>query len=270
MAMVLPTFQPQNPALNGYYLGWASCTAYAGAMAASFDRQVKMLCSGEAVRRRTGDTSGGTNLAQIDAALNSGWSVNLATYYRLPWATFQKFIDSGMGAILQGWYAPIADSQYDAGRGFRGNHAVFVPPNWAVMDPLADGRPGAYRYVGAPYPRSLLRSYAGKLNLATSGYRPLGDGLVYAAFTRDKVHQYRLHFEGGEAFWVYELGPDGRIKSRHARKFSKDAVVKCSIPSRYAWPGHGSRTLVRVMSGTALAGEFVAIPQGAVRLEVVP
>src|SRR5690348_1715439 len=56
MSFVRPSFQAQNPAINGYYLGWASCTCYAGAMAASYDRQVKQITTGEAVRRRTGDT----------------------------------------------------------------------------------------------------------------------------------------------------------------------------------------------------------------------
>jgi hypothetical protein len=265
-----PHFQAQNPAINGYALGWASCTAYSAAMAAAFDRQVPIVMSGESVRRRTGDTSGGLRLAQVDAALNSGWNINLSVYYRLPWATFAKLIDSGMGGILQGWYAPIADSRFDAGRGFRGNHAVFVPPDWAAMDPLADGRFGqAYRYKGEAYPKSLLRSFAGKLNLATSGYRALGDGYVYCAMTRDRVHSYRLRFRGG-AFWVYHIGPDGRIASRYARSFSKTTQADCTVPKSDAWPGHGNRTLVRVTSGTALKGDYIAVPQGTLELEVVP
>lgn len=270
MGIVFPTFQPQNPAINGYSLGWASCTAYSGAMAAAFERQVKVVMSGESLRRRTGDTSGGTNLAQIDNALVSGWSINLAVYYRLPWSTFQKFINSGMGGILQGWYAPIADSRFDAGNGFRGNHAIFVPPNWGVMDPLADGRrSGVYKYRGEPYPPSLLKNFAGKLNLSTSGYRPLGDGLVYCAMTRDKTHTYGVAFTGGGAFWVYRVGPDGRISGRYSKRFTKSTSASCTVAAWYQWPGHVGRSLVRMTTG-GLAGEYVAVPQDNARLVVIP
>lgn len=273
LMVLLPTFQPQNPAINGYYLGWSSCTSYSGAMAAAFHRQQPVIMSGEALRRKTGDTSGGTNLAQLDSALNSGWSINLDVTYRLPWSTFQKKIDGGAGAVLQGWYAPIADSRFDAGRGFRGNHAVFVPPTWGVMDPLADGRPGAYRYKKEPYPRTLLRTFAGRLNVASSGYRAVGDGLVYAAFTRDNTHTYALNFDGGERFWVYKVGPDGRIVSRSAHPaFSSSTSAACTPPQRRYWPGPNVyKTLAMVTAGgSSLHGDYIQVPQAAVHLEVVP
>lgn len=184
----LPVFAPQNPALNGYALGWLSCTAYSAQMAADFDTLGAKRPTGEQIRRLTGDTTGGLTLAQVDAALLEGWDVNLNTIYRLPWADFAKAIDAGKGAILQGSYAPIADSKFDAGRGFRGNHAVFVPPGWGVMDPLADGRYGqAYLYHGEAYPQTLLRAFAGQLDF---GSFRLGDGLVYCSLTRDRAKTY--------------------------------------------------------------------------------
>ena len=267
--MLLPTFQAQNPAINGYPLGWLSCTAYSGAMAASFDRQLKMATTGEAVRRATGDTSGGLTLAQVDAALNRIANVNLSVYYRLPWATFAKFIDSGMGGILQGGYAPIADSRFDAGRGFRGNHAIFVPPNWAAMDPLADGRYGqAYKYANEPYPRELLKRFAGRLDVDGQGHL-LGYGYVYAAMTKDNVHTYRVRYGG--RFWVYTVGPDGRISGRTARHFSDFSTSACTVPKSYAWPGHTNRTLVRVTNPkSSLNGQYLAVPQSNVSLQVVP
>ena len=269
---ITPTFQPQNPAINGYSRGWQSCTCYAGAMAAAFDRQVKFLMSGEALRRKTGDTAGGTNLAQVDNALIAGWRVNLDVVYRMTWANFAKKINAGAGAVLQLWYAPIADSKFDAGNGFRANHAIFVPPTWRAMDPLADGRrSGVYKYHGEVYPQSLLRNAAGKLNLAVTGYRPLGTGLVYAAFTRDNVHTYALRFDGGERFWVYTLGSTGKITGRSTRRFTQDTSAPCSPPRRYDWPGIGTRTLAMVTKSTSsLYGEYVQVPQGAVHLEVFP
>lgn len=268
--MLLPTYQPQNPALNGYALGWASCTAYSGAMAASFDRQVKMATTGEAVRRATGDTSGGLTLAQVDAALNKIANVNLSVYYRLPWATFARLIDSGMGGILQGGYAPIADSRFDAGRGFRGNHAVFVPPNWAVMDPLADGRYGqAYKYRNEPYPKDLLKRFAGRLDIDGQGHR-LGYGYVYAATTRDKVNSYRIRINGDGRFWVYNVS-NGVITGRVAKMFTSDWASACTAPRSYRWPGHPSKTLVRVTNAnSSMNGRYVGLPQYHVKLEVLP
>ena len=278
---VYPTFQPQNPAKSGYYLGWSSCTCFAGAMAAAFDRQVKFVMSGGSVRQRTGDTQGGTTLAQVDSALNSGWHIDLSLHYGLSWASFAKLINSGMAGVLQGWYAPIADSRFDAGNGFRGNHAVLVLPGWVVMDPLADGRyPGVYRYHGEAYPQSLLRSFAGKLNLSTTGYRPLGEGLVYAGMTHDRVHDYKIQFTGG-AFWVYVLGADGKHAGRKAHRFSGPTSASCTPPrwvaggsiskppTGYKDSGDTGKSMVLMTTG-GLRGQWVAVPQSTLHLEVIP
>lgn len=262
--MILPTFQAQNPAISGYSLGWLSCTAFSAAMAAQFDRQA-FVCTGAQVRQRTGDTTGGLTLAQVDSALTLGWGVELSTVYRYPWADFAKRINAGQGAILQGWYGPIADSRFDAGRGFRGNHAIFVAPAWVGMDPLADGRYGeAYKYHGEAYPQSLLRAFAGQLNLGGSR---LGDGYVYASFTRDNVHTYALSFTGG-SFWVYRVA-NGVITGRYAKKFSGPTSAPCLLPRLTPWPGQGSRSLAYVTKG-ALEGEYVAVPQSNVQLKVIP
>jgi hypothetical protein len=183
---VTVTFQAQNPAISGFYLGWASCTSFSAAMAASFDQGVGLLVTGGLVRRWTGDTTGGTTLAQNDDALTAHTPVRLDVQYRLPWTDFVARINGGEGAVLQGWYEPIAATRYDAGGGFTGNHAVFVPPGWGVMDPLADGRrSGIYKYHGEAYPQALLRTFAGQLNIGSGRIVRLGAGLAYAAFTRN-------------------------------------------------------------------------------------
>lgn len=271
MSFVRPTFQPQNPAINGYYLGWASCTCYAGAMAASYERQVKKVIEGEDVRRRTGDVSGGTTLAQVDSAIRSLTGVDLDVHYRMSWTTFAAEVTRGRGAILQGWYGPIADSRFDAGNGFRDNHAVFVPPDWRVMDPLADGRyPSVYKYAAEPYPQSLLKQFAGKLNLDPTGYRALGFGYVYAALTKDRVSTWHLRFFARRDFFVYALGPDGRITGRSKHEgFTSDTSARCSVPIFYGWPGHSGRMLVRMLSG-GLAGQYVDPNQWATDLVEVP
>lgn len=274
-----PTFQPQNPAISGCRLGWQSCTCFAGAMAASYDLQKAKVVTGCSVRVATNDTVGGTNLAQVDTAVNKLTAADLSLHYGLPWATFAKFINAGMSGVLQGWYGPIADSRFDAGNGFRGNHAVLVLPGWVVMDPLADGRyPGVYKYHGEAYPQSLLRTYAGKLNISSTGYRALGDGLVYAGMTRDNVHDYHIRYINGGPFWYYVLGHDGKIAGRKAHKYTTTTGTTCTQPAWY--PGNsadpppsgfrdvdGGRSMVRITGG-GLKGYYVAVPQSQVRIEV--
>jgi hypothetical protein len=267
--MTLPTFQAQNPAISHYPLGWASCTAFAGAMAASYDKQVAEACTGGQVRTWTGDTIGGTNLAQIDDALRTHVGVDLDTRYRLPWASFAKAINDGRAAILQGGYSPIAASRFDAGGGFTGNHAITVFPGWIVMDPLADGRrAGIYKYHGEAYPQALLESFAGKLNLVAGRVSPLGQGYVYAAFTRDNVHTYHMSFLGG-SFFVFTVNSAGTVTGRRSMKFGAPTGAPCDPPRLHPWPGHSSVSAVRISKGL-LTGQYVGINQPAVRLDEIP
>jgi hypothetical protein len=201
-----PSFQAQNPAISGYPLGWESCTAFAGAMAIDYATLGAKRPTGGQVRTLTHDTVGGLTLAQIDEVALDDFEVNLNTIYRLPWTEYETRRQSGEGAVLQLWYGPIADSPFDAGRGFRGNHAVMDPPSAKTKDPLADGRYGeAYKYQGAVYPRAMLREAAGKLNLSISGYSALGAGLVYASFTRDNTLEYEAHVGHGVTYTRYTV-----------------------------------------------------------------
>lgn len=258
--MILPTFQAQSPAISGYSLGWLSCTAFSAAMAAQFDRQ-KFVCTGEQVRRLTGDTTGGLTLAQVDAALLEGWGVNLNTVYRLPWADFARAINAGKGAILQGGYGPIAESRFDAGRGFRGNHAIKVAPGWIGMDPLADGRYGeAYKYHAEPYPQSLLRAFAAKLNL---GDRLLGDGYVYASLTRDNVADYQVTIRplAGQTTRDYTryFVTSGRITG-HENRRTKGFQAPCSAPANLLTQSGNARvSLVQIRkAGSPYDGWWVS------------
>jgi hypothetical protein len=176
----LPKFQPQLNANDP--LGPLSCTAYATAMQIDAATLGTTVPTGKQVRAQTGDTTGGLNLAQADAAAQH-WNVDLDVRYRLPFADFIHRVEAlNEPAQLQGGYGPIADSPYDAGNGFRGNHDILVMPGRIVLDPLADGRyPDVYRYKGDAYPADLLERFAGRLNLGNGN--ELGFGLVYAAFS---------------------------------------------------------------------------------------
>ncbi len=160
-------------------------------------------------------------------------------------------IDAGRSAILQGGYAPIADSRFDAGRGFRGNHSVLVMPGFIVEDPLADGRYGqAYKYKGEAYPQSLMRIFAGRLQLDPNVDKLLGDGLCYAAFTRDNEPNFHVNVRAGD-YGVYRIGADGYITPAGARTAHTGGFSATSTaPRLYRWRGHTSQSLVRVLSGS--------------------
>lgn len=254
---ILPKFQAQNPAISGYSLGWASCTAFSAAMAASFEKQVPEIVSGGTLRGWTGDHIGGLNLAQIDSALNAHLSIDLDVRYRYTWQDFVTRVQRGAGAVLQGWYAPIAYSKFDAGNGFKGNHALFIPPNFAAMDPLADGRySNVYKYHGEVYPLNLLKEFAAKLNIGTSSYRDLGYGLVYAAFTHDQTKAWYVTIRpttAGETrdytryYLAATAGSPSRIITGAQRRSTKGFHVRCSAPIQVWNKGKTTkRSLVRI------------------------
>jgi hypothetical protein len=155
------------------------------------DRQAVRQLSSEPI---PDPSSPGLTLRQIDDAMNR-YGVDLEVQYRLPWDDFARKIDKGEGAVLQGATGPFVGTKYQATAGDI-NHGIFVPPGWGAMDPCADGRRNdVWKYDGSPYPKDLLRRFAGHLMLGSSGSR-LGIGYVYAAFTRDR-----------RSTWTWQHGP---------------------------------------------------------------
>jgi hypothetical protein len=256
VTFVRPLFQPQNPAINGYSLGWLSCTSYAYAMAAAFDRQVSKVMTGEALRRRTGDTVGGTTLAQNDLAAINGWNVDLDIRYRLPWEQVQEKRKRGHGFVLQGHGDAFNGTEFYCGASV--NHAIFVPPDNRAMDPSADGRrPGIYRYHAEPYPDLLLRKFAGRLilNLANPHVR-LGLGYAYLAFTRDRTaeHQAVIRPRAGmltREFTTYDVRnlPDGQRRiAGSTRRRTQGFAIPCTEPKRVTTAsGDASVSLVKLI-----------------------
>lgn len=257
----LPVFVKQ---LDGTTYAGLNCTAASAAMAADFHSLGHIRLSASQVRTWTGDTSGGTNLAQIDYALRTHVNIDLDTRYRLAWTEFTRRINAGEGAILQGWYAPIRATRFRGSDTFGGNHAIFVPPGWGAMDPLCDGRrTGIYKYHGEAYPQSLLREFAGRLNVGGSSYVSLGLGLVYAAFTRDNVAaapRYEVSIRPtppatSKAFFTYTL-TNGVITKR-TTNYTGGFSAACSASRLWRWPAQDrSEALVQITSGSR-AGKYV-------------
>lgn len=255
-----PVFQPQ---LDGSTLAGFNCTCASGAMAADDDSCGTKRPSSSQVRRWTGDITGGTTLAEVDDALRTHLGIDLDTRYRYPWADFVKRVNGGESAILQGWYEPIRTSRFSGDRNFGGNHAMLVTPGLVVMDPLADGRFGLYKYHGEAYPESLLRQFAGELNIGSGRIVRLGDGLCYASFTRDNEPNYRvvIHPEAGTpgypTFRYFNFFTvSGGVITARGQKRTGGFSATATAPRLYRWPGHSSQSLVQITSGF-LNGTFV-------------
>lgn len=192
-----PTFVKQ---LDGSRYAGLNCTCASGAMALDRWTLGQKRATGSYIRFLTGDTVGGTTLAQVRDAINRTWGHELDVEYNLAWDTFSDRIERGQGAILQGWAAVTRGTKWQGSETFGGNHAWFVNnrigDSFVVFDPLADGRRSGIAHSPLLIPASVVREYAGKLNIATSGYRALGLGKVYAAFTRDTEPHVHLHYGG--------------------------------------------------------------------------
>jgi hypothetical protein len=246
----LPAFQAQNPNISGDKYGWFDCLAFAAGMAGDFDTCGKTVLDGGFVRQLTDEpvpdpSAPGLNLRQIDDAMNR-YGVDLVTRYRLPWADFAHQIDKGEGAVLQGATGPFLGTKYQATDGDI-NHGIFVPPGWGAMDPCADGRrPGVWKYDGSPYPKDLLRRFAGHLQIAN--YR-LGVGYVYAAFTRDRRSTWTWS-HGPGSFYLFEANDLDR--TCHAVKKQLTGGTEphgCTPPRLYKGRDGTSKSLVRMLDG---------------------
>lgn len=188
---------------DGSPLAWLNCTCASGATALDRDTRGRDRTTGGKVRALTGDTIGGTNLDQVDAALRSGWPPQDHLDSRRMMA-FDDAVDevaSGRGAVVQiGYDGGFAGTKLDGSPGFTGNHAIYwnavrvargpdgvldyERSRAQVHDPLWDGRrPGIPSPLLRWIPLSTLRRACGRLELS-NGVR-VGTGRGYFGFTRD-------------------------------------------------------------------------------------
>lgn len=194
--------------LDGSRYAGLNCTCAAAAMALDRHTIGKRRATAARIRELTGDTSGGTNLAQVTNVLRSSYGVDMTVRYGAPIATFDQYLYDGHGAILQGASSATRGTRFQASETFGGNHAWWVneargwrlvngaqvPTDYLVYDPLADGRRSGIAQSPFWLPREYLLTFARRLVI--SGTTQLGYGKVYAAFTRDTEPHVHALFGG--------------------------------------------------------------------------
>lgn len=252
-----PGFQLRSGGSTGPY----DCTAWSASNAIDHATCGKKDPSGRTIRLLSTEPipnpySPGLNLPQVQQVARDDFGVYLDVRIggrAVTWTEYERRRKAGQGAIIQVGYGPIADSRYDAGRGFRGNHALFESVH-ATYDPLADGRaPSVFLHDGSVYDRELIKRAAGMLD--RGGGSRVGYGTVWAAFTRDVIPDYMARVPAGD-FWAYWM-EDGVIKTRRLRK-TGGFSASCTPPRSYRWPAKGrTATLVRLTSGSR-AGTYIS------------
>jgi len=244
--------------------GGVDCTAHSASNAIDHATCGAKDPGGRTIRLKSSEpvpdpNSPGLNLSQVATVAKNHYGVSLDIRIgsrKVPWAEYEKRRTSGQGAIIQVNYGPIADSKYDAGRGFRGGHAMFESAH-ATYDPLADGRAsGVFRHNGSVYDRDIIKKAAGSLIIASSsqGVVRVGNGFIWAAFTRDVIPAYHARVPAGD-FWAYWI-VDGKVKKRSPRN-TGGFSASCTPPDSMLWGGHNSVTLVKLLSGSR-AGMYIS------------
>lgn len=135
----------------------------------------------------TRDTAGGVHHGQTRSALRLLYGVDVVNHYSADFDEIVAHLEATRPISLSLWYRPIRDTANRRGSfTFYQNHEIFlggvdrargVFTN--VVDPLADGRQTGLYHGPGEYPISLIRSAAGQLNIASSGYGAVGYGRAY-------------------------------------------------------------------------------------------
>lgn len=251
--MCRPVHQDQGPADNcvigNKNLGWKSCTSYAGAIALDAATCGRIRVSGCTIRRKTGDTTGGLMLSQVETVIE-GYGVPVRRKTGSDYATaayLAERLAKKWPSITQGNAGALIGTIYQSTAGYV-NHAVatsgesqqwrtvnglYRPDYVLVDDPAADGR---LDFAKGPqwWTWSTYLSFAGALRpWGDDDGRVLGYGRAWAAFlTPDKPVGYTARVAPGSDYWRYELAGDYIVK-REKKHTAKGFSAIAEAPRSY-------------------------------------
>ncbi len=248
-------FQQQGPDTNciidGKALGWSSCTMYAGAMALDSTTGGAHRPSGCQLRKRSGDTVGGTTLRQLADSIMSMYGIFVETFTGsnvLAPSRVARYVRAGRKVVVQGGSGAMVGTPQQSTAGDV-NHAVAVldvrggtldePKEGLVYDPAADGRKRAYHVDQGPtwWPWSLIKKFLSWLRPNGAGSPRLGTGKAYTAVFPDSEPHVRLH--------------PGARKTHSFPDFTRADKPSVGV---YAAPTGDSKYLYGVKKDTALYG----------------
>ena len=81
--------------LDGSHFAGSNCTMASGATALDRHTLGRKLCTGAKMRAHSGDTSGGTNLDDLDRAWHVGHGEDLDSRRMMPWNDFIAKVTAG-------------------------------------------------------------------------------------------------------------------------------------------------------------------------------
>lgn len=270
--LVPPGFQLKAGGPTGGFdcTAWAASRVIAKSTCGSrvpTGRRIRLL-SDEPVPDRD---SPGLNVPQVSEVAYDHFRVYIEQrvgWRALTWDQYEAELRAGRPAVIQVDYGAIADSPYDAGRGFRGGHAIYEDWN-DTIDSLADGRaPGVYNRAKAGvrrYPRDVMREAAGRLIIGFSpegNARRAGEGKVWAGLGRDVMPTFRVDIRPRGRrplirFRVFDIEKGRIVGFDHARVSRLEAPS--TPPRAFVWPEEDGemRFLVRIGGTGRLAGKWV-------------
>lgn len=205
-------FVKEGPAsscvIDGKALGWTNCTPAGTAMGLNKATYGRIDIDDCEIRRRTGDTVGGTNLEQMQKVC-TGLGVKTELHVGANVATPTYLVRqgrAGRGACWQGNTSALLKTKFRS-TGGKVNHNVYVnefrggtadvPAEALVYDPAADGRTASWGTAAKGpqwWPFSLLLAFAAALQprsdtggVGSSGPSEyhLGPGKVYSLIFPD-------------------------------------------------------------------------------------
>lgn len=237
---------------------------------------------GADIRRYSHDTQGGLLASTIDRTSNFYYDVD-PDFQIADQALVVAKLRAGYGASWLHDYSPIDALGMSGSPGFKENHSAFLADLFGTAgsiraldaDPLYDGRrPGIpLGPQEIPWKTIIRASELLDVGVGTVESR-YGKGKMYVGFTRIPYRptapishvRYSAVFGAG-GFYIYNLrgGVIDAKDPRDSASFSGATSAPCTAPRVYSWAGHTPRRLVQLTAG-ALRGQFVAVPQGSVRL----
>lgn len=255
--------------INGREFGWLNCTPTGVAMAVDKATMGRNRTSGCAIRRMTGDTSGGTTLGQCCGAATDeyGITIDVRTGPRVctpAYAAGQA--QHGHGFNLQGNSGVLVGTKFrSTGKGV--NHNVYVnevrggvvgdPEEGLVYDPAANGRKAGWGTAALSpdwWPWWLIKSFAAALRpWGDDDPRKLGPGKFYAAIFPGTEPHVHLHFTGSK-----RTSPFPRAMTLHSTVRGHRVNVRSGPSTRYpirSTPANG--TTFRAYQVTAV-GQLLA------------